>query len=155
MDLIISGNGNRLFKSQPFFFFLDNTEDRYNEGRMRILNEIVHEWDFYKEFFLELSVNEYRDLMSRDRKYGTSIELTAIANLFPHYLFRVTYTEAELLKLSKLNCVEYPPEKSPGNFRKKMIEPLVKKAFFHKLIIVFRKKRNELKFAGKRLFTKV
>ena len=37
---------------------------------------------------------------------------------------------------------------------KKMFEPLVKKAFPRKFIIVFRKKGNKLKFMGKSLFTK-
>ena len=46
------------------------------------------------------------------------------------------------LKISQLNYGKCPAEKSPGNSRKKMFEPLFKKAFSRKFIIVFRKKRG-------------
>ena len=74
IDLIkkyLSGDGNCLFKP---VFFLYNTEDRFNEVRLGALNEIVHEWDFYTDFFLRLTVDKYRYLMYQDREYGTASE---------------------------------------------------------------------------------
>ena len=42
-------------------FFLCDTEDKYTEVRLHAANEIIHEWDFYKDFFLGLLVDEFRD----------------------------------------------------------------------------------------------
>ena len=46
---------------------------------------------------------------------------------------------SKLLKIFQLNYGECLAAKLPGNSRKKIFEPLVKKAFSRKFIIVFRK----------------
>ena len=72
-----------------------NTEDGHFEMKLSTVNKIINEWEHYKDFIVYLSMvnspEDYKNLLSRDKKYGWCIELTCVSRLFPNYLFRVHY----------------------------------------------------------------
>ena len=50
------------------------------------VSQIVNEWEFYKDFIMGLSLEDYRDLLSKDGEYGGSMELASISYSFPQYI---------------------------------------------------------------------
>ena len=51
-----------------------NIKDRYSEIRISTVNKIVNEWKYYEDFIVDLSMTvsseDYKNLPSRDGKYG-------------------------------------------------------------------------------------
>ena len=97
----IRGDGNCLFRCISYFIY--NIQDRHREIRLLAVDNIIKDWDFYKEFVhmpTIQNVESYRSLMSIDAVFAGTLELTCISHLFPHYLFRVHYT-------NNLNTVDF------------------------------------------------
>lgn len=94
----IEQDGNCLFRAISYIIY--KTQDRHREIRLQAVSRIVNEWEFYKHFVIDLTLEEYKNLLSRDGEFGSSMELTSISNLFPDYLFRVHY-------VNNANTVDY------------------------------------------------
>ena len=74
---------------------MHDTEDKHSEIRLNSVNKIIYEWKHYKDFIVGLSIvnsaESYKNLLSRDGKYGKSVELTFMSRLFYNYFFKVYY----------------------------------------------------------------
>ena len=59
-----------------------NTKDRPSELRLSIAYNNFEQWEYYKDFMVDLlmvnSADDYKNLFTRDWEYGRSVELTAI-----------------------------------------------------------------------------
>ena len=62
------------------------TEDRHSDITLNTVNKIINEWEYYKDFIVDLlivnSAEVYKNLLSRNGEYEGMAELTCINRLF-------------------------------------------------------------------------
>ena len=62
-----------------------DTEDKNSEIRFNIVNIIINEWEWYKDFIVDLSMvkiaDDRKNLLPRDGEYGGSVEFICISFL--------------------------------------------------------------------------
>lgn len=76
---IILGDGNCLFRC--FSFFLYNNDIFYNRVRKIIVDYMSSHWNEFQDF-THLDKATYILNMSRDREYGTNLEIQAFVKLY-------------------------------------------------------------------------
>ncbi|XP_028178305.1 OTU domain-containing protein 1 [Ostrinia furnacalis] len=91
----IRGDGNCMFRSVSYCVY--GTQERHREIRMRVVDRIVANWHWYKDFIIGdtsygwrmQSSSDYRRQMSRDGEYAGHVELHCVSEIFGDYTFKV------------------------------------------------------------------
>ena len=86
--LPILGDGNSLFRTVSHCLF--NNDEHHREIRIRVVEKIKNEWEYYESFIVgdlsyRLPINnstEYENLLSLDGEYAGHVELHCISQLF-------------------------------------------------------------------------
>ena len=107
----IQRNGHCLVRAIPNC--MHNTENRHSEIRIRLVNKIISELEYYRDllwiyqWFIRRA-EDYKNSLSRDGEYGGSVELICISRLFSIYLFRVhNKSNTNILDYGCINYVLY------------------------------------------------
>lgn len=76
----ILGDGNCLFRC--FSFVIYDNENQHRNIRLKIVDNVIKNWNFYKNFMTDLKPEEYEKKMSMNSVYGGETEIYSFHDLY-------------------------------------------------------------------------